>query len=396
MPQELLLVPPEHCDVGTQRCRLGPLLMEDLGLHLGTPVLVMLPGGASCLCTAWPRPDLTDNYLQLDTTCSSLNLHQDALQRLRLGTEQLRVLSCQRVKHLRVTALVQSSEYKRQASLQAVTALAAELLTGMYVHEKHLVNVSQAGTPIHFLQVENVNSGSHRAGRVTPATRLDVVSVQMVETHCRRARKGSAVALGGLEEVQALLKEMLTLPLHYPTSMRRVGVATGRGALLVGPPGVGKTQLVRSMAQDVQAALVTVSGPVVVGSRPGESEENLRAAFARASEAAREEPCVLFIDEIDALCPRRSSSIGAPENRLVAQLLTLMDGIGSDDGLVIIGATNRPDALDPALRRPGRFDREVQNPQNRKPPNIFYIFILGVNTQKHVKVIQQWCVCAMC
>lgn len=362
MPQDLLLVPPEHSDVGTQRCRLGPVVMEDLGVCLGAPVLVTLPGGASCLCTAWPRADLTDTYLQLDTTCSSPNLHQDALQQLHLGTDRLRVLSCPPVKRLRVTALVQSGEYKRRASVQAVTALAAELLMGMYVHEKHLVNISHAGTPIHFLQVESVNSGSHRAGRVTSETRLDVVSVRTVETHWRWARKGSAVPLGGLEEVRASLKEMLTLPLHYPASARHVGVAAGRGALLVGPPGVGKTQLVRSVAQDVQAVLVTVSGPVVVGSRPGESEENLRAAFARASEAAQEEPCLLFIDEIDALCPRRSSSTGAPENRLVAQLLTLMDGIGSDDGLVIIGASNRPDALDPALRRPGRFDQEVLYP----------------------------------
>ncbi|MCJ8733023.1 hypothetical protein PDJAM_G00218200 [Pangasius djambal] len=358
MPQDVAVLPPERSDLGTQRCRLGPAVMEELGLRLGSPVLVTLPGGASCLCTAWPRPDLADAYLQLDLTCRSPDLHPEALRGLRLGVERLRPLSCPRVKRLRVTALVRSGEYKRRTSAQAVGALAAELLTGLYVHEKHLVNISHAGTPIHFLQVDSVNSGSHKAGRVTPETRLDVVSVRTVEAHRRWAREGSAVPLGGLEEVRASLKEMLTLPLRYPISTQRVGVAVGRGALLVGPPGVGKTQLVRGVARDVQAALVTVSGPAVVGSRPGESEENLRAAFARASDAAREEPCVLFIDEIDALCPKRSSSTGAPENRLVAQLLTLMDGIGSDEGFVIIGATNRPDALDPALRRPGRFDRE--------------------------------------
>ncbi|KAF4071763.1 hypothetical protein AMELA_G00266560 [Ameiurus melas] len=377
MRPELLVLPPDHSDLGTQRCRLGPALMEDLGLRLGSPVLVTLPGRASCLCTAWPRPDLADAYLQLDLTCSSPNLDPDALRGLRLGAERLVALRCPRVKRLRVTALVQGGEYRRRTSAQAVGALAAELLTGLYVHEKHLVNISHAGTPLHFLQVDSVNSGSHKAGRVTSETRLDVVSVRTVETHRRWAREGSAVPLGGLEEVGASLKEMLTLPLRYPVSTQRVGVAVGRGALLVGPPGVGKTQLVRSVARDVQAVLVTVSGSVVVGSRPGESEENLRAAFTRASEAAREEPCVLFIDEIDALCPKRSSSTGTPENRLVAQLLTLMDGIGSDEGFVVIGATNRPDGLDPALRRPGRFDREI---------------VIGVPTlRQRYRVLQ--CVC---
>lgn len=97
----------------------------------------------------------------------------------------------------------------------------------------------------------------------------------------------------------------------------------------------------------------------VVGSRPGESEEKLRAVFERARSAAEEGPCVLFLDELDSLCPRRSGS-SAPENRLVAQLLTLMDGMNQSDRFLIVGATNRPDSLDPALRRPGRFDREVR------------------------------------
>ncbi|XP_058243354.1 spermatogenesis-associated protein 5-like protein 1 [Hemibagrus wyckioides] len=377
MPQVLQVLPLDHSDLGTQRCRLGPVVMEDLGLRLGSPVLVTLQGGASCLCTAWPRPDMADAYLQLDTTCCSPALHLKALHGLRLGVEHLTALSGPRVKRLRVTALVRNSEYTRRTSTQAVAALAAELLTGLYVHVKHLVDISHAGTPVQFLQVDSVNLGSHKAGRVTSETRLEVASVRTVETHRRWAREGSAMELGGLDEVRASLKEMLMLPLRYPISTRRVGVAAGRSTLLVGPPGVGKTQLVRSVARDVQAALVTVSGPVVVGSRPGESEENLRAAFTRASEASRDGPCVLFIDEIDALCPKRSSSTGTPENRLVAQLLTLMDGIGSDEGLVIVGATNLPGALDPALRRPGRFDREI---------------VVGVPTlQQRYRVLQ--CVC---
>ncbi|XP_026878595.2 spermatogenesis-associated protein 5-like protein 1 [Electrophorus electricus] len=352
---DLIVLPPESVDCGTQRCRMGPTLMTELGLKLGSPLLILLPEGA-CICTAWPRSDLAEGYLQFHTTCATSDFNSQRFSQLRLA--QLKPLTCSRLKCLRANVLVQSAEYKRTTSSQFVQELAKELLTGLYVHEKHLVNLASSGTQIQFVEVENVNSGSHKAGLVSADTFLDLGSVQTVKQY-QRKQKTPVVQLGGAEEVYAPLREMLTLPLHYPESLRRLGLACPRGALLVGPPGVGKTQLVRSVAQEAGASLVTVSGPVVVGSRPGESEENLRRAFAQAQEAARDGPCILFMDEVDALCPRRSGSSSAPENRLVAQLLTLMDGIGSDEGFVIIAATNQPDALDPALRRPGRFDREV-------------------------------------
>ncbi|KAI4888564.1 hypothetical protein NFI96_014853 [Prochilodus magdalenae] len=376
VPEEVVglgVLPPDPVDAGTQRCRMGPAVMEELGLKLGSPLLVLLPQGA-CLCTAWPRSDLANGYLQFQTTCATpsvqmfpqssggKNFHSELNvnpSKLRLQSSQLKPLTCPRLKRLCVKVLVQTSEQKNAASVQLIQELAKELLTGLYVHEKHLVNVAGAGTPIQFIEVENVNSGSHKAGLVTAETRLDLGSVQTVQQYQHAARKSPAVPMGGVEEVFATLKEMLMIPLRYPGSVKKLGLPCPRGALLVGPPGVGKTHLVRNVVQAVGAALVTINGPVVVGSRPGESEENLRRAFARAREAALDGPCVLFIDEIDTLCPRRSASGSAPENRIVAQLLTLMDGIGSDESFIIIAATNQPDTLDPALRRPGRFDREV-------------------------------------
>ncbi|XP_017540294.1 spermatogenesis-associated protein 5-like protein 1 isoform X1 [Pygocentrus nattereri] len=372
---DLTVLPPDLVDAGTQRCRLGPAVMEELRLKIGSPLLVLLPQGA-CLCTAWPRSDLADGYLQFQTTCTTPKLSvqmfpqpsggkdtHDELNvntaKLHLQRSQLKPLTCPHLKRLRVKVLVQSSQQKMTTSTRFIQELAKELLTGLYVHEKHLVNVAGAGTLVQFLEVENVNSGSHKAGLVTAETRLDLGSVQTVQRYQQPARRSPAVPLGGVEEVFASLKEMLEVPLRYPGSLKWLGLPCPRGALLVGPPGVGKTQLVRNVVQAVGAAFVTINGPVVMGSRPGESEENLRRAFAQAREAALEGPCVLFIDEIDALCPRRSASGSAPENRIVAQLLTLMDGIGSDESFIIIAATNQPDALDPALRRPGRFDREV-------------------------------------
>lgn len=142
-----------------------------------------------------------------------------------------------------------------------------------------------------------------------------------------------------------------------------------------------------------------------MGSRPGESEEKLRAVFERAQSAAEEGPCVLFLDELDSLCPRRTGS-SAPENRLVAQLLTLMDGMNQSDRFLIVGATNRPDSLDPALRRPGRFDREVQirhiynSIHNDKCKNIFealnfYVSRSGYHRSSHHAAKKSHLVCSV-
>ncbi len=349
----LKVLPRDAVDLNTQRCRMGPALMSGLGLRLGAPVLIRVQRGA-CLCTVWPRHDLAEGFLQISPQCVTPDLSAQTLTGLTVNPAHITPLTCPKLSSVSVKVFVQRLEHKRKVSEPSVH----ELLEGLYVHRGHLVDLSGAETEIRCVLVETVNSGSQKAGLVTARTHVEISLAQSVK-HLERRKEVSVSSLGGLEEVYASLKEMITFPLRYPETLRQLGVSCPRGLLLIGPPGVGKTLLVRCMARDIGATLVTVNGPEVTGSRPGESEENLRRVFDQAREAAEEGPCVLLIDEIDSLCPRRTESSGAPENRLVAQLLTLMDGIGNHEGFVIIGATNQPDALDPALRRPGRFDREV-------------------------------------
>ena len=162
--------------------------------------------------------------------------------------------------------------------------------------------------------------------------------------------------IGGMGQTIDQLREMVELPLRYPELFQRLGVDPPKGLLLYGPPGTGKTRLARAVANESDASFFLINGPEIMGSAYGESEGRLREIF---EEAAKSAPSIVFIDEIDSIAPKRGNVQGEAEKRVVAQLLTLMDGLESRANLVVIAATNRPEAIDEALRRPGRFDREI-------------------------------------
>jgi transitional endoplasmic reticulum ATPase len=162
--------------------------------------------------------------------------------------------------------------------------------------------------------------------------------------------------IGGLGKELQRIREMIELPLKYPAVFDRLGIEPPKGILLYGPPGTGKTLIARAVASESKAAFFVINGPEIMNKLYGESESRLRSIF---QEAQKHAPSIIFIDEIDALAPRRAESGSEAERRVVGQLLTLMDGKEGRGQVVIIGATNQPNALDPALRRPGRFDREI-------------------------------------
>ncbi len=163
--------------------------------------------------------------------------------------------------------------------------------------------------------------------------------------------------IGGLKNAIRKIREMVELPLRHPELFERMGIEPPKGVLLYGPPGTGKTLLAKAVANESEANFFYIGGPEIVSKYVGESEERLRRIFIEASDSA---PSIIFIDEIDAIAPKREEAQGEVERRVVSQLLTLMDGLKSRGQVIVIGATNRPDHIDPALRRPGRFDREIE------------------------------------
>ena len=162
--------------------------------------------------------------------------------------------------------------------------------------------------------------------------------------------------IGGLDEEIKKVREMIELPLKYPELFERLGIEPPKGVLLYGPPGCGKTLLARAVANETDANFYVVNGPEIMSKYYGESEKRIREIF---EEAKKNAPSIIFIDEIDAIAPKREESYGEVEKRVVSQLLTMMDGLEARGKVIVIGATNMPNILDPALRRPGRFDREI-------------------------------------
>lgn len=191
--------------------------------------------------------------------------------------------------------------------------------------------------------------------------------------------------LGGIKPAITKIREIIELPLKHPELFNRLGIDAPKGVLLHGPPGTGKTMLAKAVANESDAYFKTINGPEIMSKYYGESEHKLREAF---EEAGKNTPAIIFIDEIDSIAPKRAEVTGEVERRVVAQLLSLMDGLKSRKNVIVIGATNRPEAIDMALRRPGRFDREIELrvPDREGRGEIFQIHTRGMPLAEDVKL----------
>lgn len=230
-----------------------------------------------------------------------------------------------------------------------------ELLDGRVVTRGDIIPLNIMGRKIGFV----VNS-------ISPVNKVTIIDSHLTEFIISSIPKGTSKGvmprityedIGGLKNEVQKVREMIELPLRHPEIFERIGIEAPKGVLLYGPPGTGKTLLAKAVANETNANFYSIGGPEIMSKFYGESEEKLREVFKQAEENS---PSIIFIDEIDSIAPKREEVSGDVEKRIVSQLLTLMDGLMARGRVVVIGATNRPNAIDQALRRPGRFDREIE------------------------------------
>ena len=233
----------------------------------------------------------------------------------------------------------------------------AEYLNGTLMTKGDTVPISVMGRRIDLVVIS-----THPSGPVIINDTTQIIVSEESSKAVQISQEGTAASItyediGGLGDAVARVREMIELPLRHPELFKRLGVEAPKGVLLHGPPGTGKTLLAKAIANETNSNFFTIGGPEIMSKYHGESEERLRNVF---QEAEKNAPSIIFIDEIDSIAPKREEVSGEVERRIVAQLLSLMDGMKSRGKVVVIAATNRVDAIDPALRRPGRFDREIE------------------------------------
>jgi transitional endoplasmic reticulum ATPase len=230
---------------------------------------------------------------------------------------------------------------------------AKKRLEGKPIAKGDSIPIPMFGFVFNFLVVQVV---PHGITKITSNTNL-LIKDEPVSESLVRIGDVHYEDIGGLDDAKQKIREMVELPIRYPELFERLGIDPPKGVLLYGPPGTGKTLLAKAVANESEAHFITISGPELVSKFVGESEEKLREIFKQANEKA---PTIIFMDEIDAIAPKREEATNEVERRMVSQLLTLMDGMPPRGQVIILAATNRPDAIDQALRRPGRFDREIE------------------------------------
>ena len=327
-------------DVGRCFARMGPEDMKRLDLAIGD--IVEIEAKRKTVCKTMPA------YKEIR---GQSRIQLDGLTRENVGAgldEHVRI--CKTVCHpAQKISLAPTSITPAERDLKYI----GSLLDGLPVLVGDRIRANLFGSRSADFKVQQ--TAPEGPVLINPATLLVIVKTKEAEPAGRVAYED----IGGLKPQLLRIREMIELPLRYPEVFRRLGIDAPKGVLLHGPPGCGKTLIARAIAHETEANFFSISGPEVIHKFYGESEAHLRKIF---DEASRKGPSIVFLDEIDAIAPPREKVLGDVEKRVVAQLLALMDGLNKRQNVIVIAATNIPNALDPALRRPGRFDREITIP----------------------------------
>src|SRR5690349_8677704 len=335
----------EQRDVGRKIARIDPKIAERLNVSTGDALELSSLGKKSTVLS-WParESDRGKGLIRIDGyTRNKLDVGMnDTLDVRKVESKDAKSITFAPTEPLRI---VGAEEYL------------AEYLNGTLMTKGDTVPINVMGQRIDLVVISTSPSGPVIINDSTKIT-VSEENVKAVQI----SKEGGVPSItyediGGFRDEVARVREMIELPLRHPELFKRLGVEAPKGVLLHGPPGTGKTLLAKAVANETNANFYTIGGPEIMSKYHGESEERLRNVFQQAEKNA---PSIIFIDEIDSIAPKRDEVSGEVERRIVAQLLSLMDGMSSRGKVVVIGATNRINAIDPALRRPGRFDREIE------------------------------------
>ena len=332
-------------DAGRGRIRIDPLVIKEMNLKTGDVIEIVHPIiGKKTAALLYPGKDEDKgtNAVRIDSSLRrNLSASIDDIVEIRKIDASLAD---------RITfAGVEESVIIRDPNRLV------RMLENRVITKGDILSFNAMGRRIDFIVIDYAPRAD--AVRIHLETNITISEKSHKEIEELESRRVTYEDIGGLEEEIQKIREMIELPIRHPELFKRIGIDPPKGVLLHGPPGTGKTLLARAVAYETEAHFITISGPEIMSKFYGQSEENLRKVFEEAKEMS---PSIIFIDELDSIAPKRGEVTGEVERRVVAQLLSLLDGLEGRGEIIVIGATNRVNDIDPALRRPGRFDREIE------------------------------------
>jgi transitional endoplasmic reticulum ATPase len=361
-------------DVGRRIGRVDPKVASEMGLSTGDAIEISAGKNKKTTVLHWPayQEDYGRGLLRIDGyTRNKLEVGiNDTVDIRRVETKEAQQITLAPTEPLRILG---AEEYL------------ASFLEGQLVTRGDVIPLNVMGQRIDLVVISTAPGGP-----VIISQQTEVIVSEETAKAAAAARESDIPSItyediGGLRDEVTKVREMIELPLRHPELFRRLGVEAPKGVILHGPPGTGKTLLAKAVANETNANFYTIGGPEIMSKFYGESEERLRNVF---QEAQKNAPSIILIDELDSIAPKREEVSGEVERRIVAQLLSLMDGLKARGKVVVIGATNRINAIDPALRRPGRFDREIEIgvPDRDGRLDILQIHTRGMPLEKDVNL----------